>query len=284
MATRAASFFRGMVGLGAGSLALLALMVSPLAAQSDSYLLQMPTVAISPGDSFALPVEGDWIEAVAGFQLSIAYASDAPIQNIDITVENSLVGALEPEFIQFNLSPGEIVGGVLFEVIVPFEGIVLPSVGFPLLIAEIIGDTAADVEEQLVPFTFVDGLGNPPINNSFVVGTASVQPDSMTNGAVDIRHPPGGPEVNFLRGDVNNDQMVDIADAIFHLNYTFGAGPLPVCLDAGDANDDGHSDISDGVFLLLYFFNDGAPLPPPFPIPGPDPTVDPIGCDQGYDE
>ena len=252
-------------------------------AQSTSYLLQMPTLPIAPGDSFALAVEGDWVQSVAGFQLSISYDPLAPIQNVDITVVNSLVGALEPEFIQFNVTPGVIVGGALFELIPPFQGIVLPSVGFPLLLAEITGDTAPDVEEQLVPFSFVDGLGSPPINNSFVVNFESIVPDSFTDGAVDIRHPPGGPLANFVRGDVNPDTFVDLGDAIYHLSYTFGNGALPVCLDAGDANDDGHSDVSDAIFILYFIFIEGPAMNPPFPNPGPDPTPDSIGCEQGIE-
>ena len=252
-------------------------------AQSTTYLMQMPIVPISPGDSFVLPVEGDWVASVAGFQLSVAYDSLAPIQNVGISVDNSLVGELEPAFIQFNVAPGEIVGGVLFELVPPFQGIVLPSVGFPLLLAEITGDTMPDVEEQLVPFTFVDGLGNPPINNAFVVNSNSIAPETFTNGAVDIRHPPGGPDALFIRGDVNSDTFCDLGDAIFHLNYTFGNGPLPICLDAGDANDDGHSDVSDAIFILYYIFIEGPTMNPPFPNPGVDPTPDNIGCEQGLE-
>ena len=262
--------------LGAGGFA-------PTEAQSTSYLLQMPTLPIAPGDSFALAVEGDWVASVSGFQLSIAYDQFAPITNVDINVENSLVGALEPAFIQFNSDPGEIVGGVLFELVPPFQGIVLPSVGFPLLLAEITGDTAPEVEEQLVPFTFVDGLGSPPINNSFVVDFESILPETLTSGAVDIRHPPGGPDALFVRGDVNSDTFCDLGDAIFHLSYTFGNGALPVCLDAGDANDDGHSDVSDAIFILYYIFIEGPTMNPPFPNPGVDPTPDSIGCEQGLE-
>ena len=266
----------------AGALcAIAAPLAAPSSVDAQEYLLQMPVHAVSPGDPFAIPIEGDWVAPVKGFQLAIQYPSDAPILDIGITVENSLVGELEPEFIQFNLEPGEIVGGVLFEILIPFEGIVLPSVGFPLLIAEITGSTPADVEEQVVPFSFVDGIGTPATNNTFVVEFDSIPPSLVTNGALDIRHPPVPVDPIFLRGDVNDNGGVDIADAVFHLNYTFGNGPIPTCLDAGDANDDGHSDISDAVFILLFLFNDGPAMNPPYPTPGVDPTPDTIGCESG---
>ena len=77
------------------------------------------------------------------------------------------------------------------------------------------------------------------------------------------------------------DTNVDLADVIYHLDYTFLDGPLPSCMDAGDANDDGISDISDAIFLLYYLFLDGAGPWVPFPNPGVDWTDDTLGCEQG---
>lgn len=70
----------------------------------------------------------------------------------------------------------------------------------------------------------------------------------------------------FARADANNDDLVDIADPVFTLEYLFVAGPLPTCLDAADANNDGAVDISDAVFTLEFLFAGGAA--PPFPYPG----------------
>ncbi len=251
--------------------------------EAQTYMLRMPVIEVAPAESFALPIEGDWIEPVTGFQLSIAFPIGAPIQSLGITVENSLVGALEPEFIQLIVDPmqGWIVGGVLFEVLLPFDGISLPPVGFPLLIAEITGDIPADTPDQIITFDFLNGLGTPPVNNTFVVGFASVPPQELTNGGLDIINPPATVIEDFVRGDVNMDTHVDIGDAIYHLSYTFSGGPLPLCLDAGDANDDGHSDVSDAIYILYYFFVNGPAPWPPFPNAGPDPTLDSIGCESG---
>ena len=77
------------------------------------------------------------------------------------------------------------------------------------------------------------------------------------------------------------DSVVDLADVIFHLDYTFLSGPLPSCMDAGDANDDGVSDVSDAIFLLYWFFLDGPGPWVPFPNPGEDFTNDSLDCAQG---
>ncbi|MFN0060021.1 MAG: hypothetical protein ACKVX7_16300 [Planctomycetota bacterium] len=82
----------------------------------------------------------------------------------------------------------------------------------------------------------------------------------------------------FVRGDVNNDGLIDVADPISALNYIFAAGVEPVCLDAADANDDGNVNIADPIWLLLYTFAGGIGPLPPFPTLGPDPTCDLLGC------
>jgi hypothetical protein len=264
-----------------GAIALLLAGVAPALSAQD-YLLQMPSVEVTTGESFVLPVEGEWADAVGGFQLSISFPVAAPIQDLAIGIGNTLVGQLEPEFSQFNiaLGGGSIVGGVLFETIPPFEGVVLPSLGVPICIAEITGTVPEGAPQEFIPFAFQNGLGTPPVNNTFVIGSTSVPPDTMTAGGLDVRHPPPTAHV-FIRGDVNLDTYVDVSDAIFHLSYTFGSGPTPLCLDAGDANDDGMSDISDAIFILYYNFMNGPAPWPPFPNAGTDYTPDTIGCATG---
>jgi hypothetical protein len=229
------------------------------AADAQVYMLQMPAVTANVGESFTIPVEGDWIEPVKGFQLSIQIPIDAPFAELSVSIDSSLVGQLEPDFAQFTIGTGSITGGVLLETIPPFQGTNLPSVGFPLLLAEIHGTIPAGASEGVFPIVFADGLGSPAVNNTFVVEFASVPP-------------------SLFLDDVNSDGLVDLGDAIFHLNYTFAGGAAPVCLDAGDANDDGASDISDAIFLLSYLFDGGPTMNPPFPNSGIDYTPDAIDC------
>ncbi len=67
-----------------------------------------------------------------------------------------------------------------------------------------------------------------------------------------------------IRGDVNGDASINIADAVYLLSYLFSAGPSPAgCLAVGDANSDGTTNIADAIYLLDFLFVGG--LPPAAP-------------------
>ncbi len=89
-------------------------------------------------------------------------------------------------------------------------------------------------------------------------------------------------EPEFRRGDVNNDQEVDITDSINILAYQF-LGTFEInCLDAADANDDGRVDVSDPLTLLSYQFLGEAPPPAPGPKScGIDPSPDDLEICEG---
>ncbi len=81
----------------------------------------------------------------------------------------------------------------------------------------------------------------------------------------------------FLRGDANADGLlIGISDAIFLLQWTFGDGAEPPCVDAADVDGDNHAGtIGDAIYLLSWHFVDG-PAPP---APGPESC----GFDPGND-
>jgi arylsulfatase A-like enzyme len=81
----------------------------------------------------------------------------------------------------------------------------------------------------------------------------------------------------FRRGDANRDGSVNLADAVYILQYLFSGGPSVRCPDAGDANDDEGVDISDAVYIVQYLFTMGSPIPLPYPACGTDPTPHPQG-------
>ena len=84
----------------------------------------------------------------------------------------------------------------------------------------------------------------------------------------------------FVRSEWNQDDVVDLSDAVGILSFLFlGAEPFADCLDVGDVNDDGALDVSDGIALLQYLFSGGPAPSPPFDVPGEDPTrSDPMDC------
>ncbi len=88
----------------------------------------------------------------------------------------------------------------------------------------------------------------------------------------------------FVRGDCNADGSLDLSDAIFILIFNFADGTTPTCFDACDCNDDGQvtGQVTDAVYLLNYQFGAGAPPPAPGPVScGIDPTDDALTC-QSY--
>ena len=62
-------------------------------------------------------------------------------------------------------------------------------------------------------------------------------------------------------GDPNNDGGVNLADAVYTINYVFKYGPAPVpyapC--AGDPNADCACNLADAVYLINYIFRGGLP-------------------------
>jgi hypothetical protein len=78
----------------------------------------------------------------------------------------------------------------------------------------------------------------------------------------------------FRRGDVNGDDSVNLADAIFMLESLFVPGSAAVdCRDAADCNDDEGVNLADSIYLLSHLFVPGSPtLPEPEGDCGADPT------------
>jgi len=66
--------------------------------------------------------------------------------------------------------------------------------------------------------------------------------------------------VQFLRGDVNADGVVDIGDVVYLINYLYRDGPPPVPISqVGDVNCDGVVDLGDVLYLINYLYKNGPP-------------------------
>ncbi len=61
-------------------------------------------------------------------------------------------------------------------------------------------------------------------------------------------------------GDANSDDAINIADAVYLINYIFKGGPAPEPPCVGDASGDGAVNIGDAVHLINYIFK-GGPAP-----------------------
>ena len=115
----------------------------------------------------------------------------------------------------------------------------------------------------------------PPGTGQVLIRVENLDSQSATSPEP-FHYLPVGPV--FVRGDVNADGGIDIADAIAVLDLLFANGSLP-CHKAADANDDGGLDVADAVAVLFHLFGGGESLPPPADC-GQDPTEDSLTCES----
>jgi hypothetical protein len=65
---------------------------------------------------------------------------------------------------------------------------------------------------------------------------------------------------SFQTGDVDRDQDIDLADAIYLANYLIKSGPSPKLLYEADVNCDSEYNLSDVIYLARYVLF-GGPTP-----------------------
>jgi hypothetical protein len=141
---------------------------------------------------------------------------------------------------------------------------------------------------KTVDIRLIDNLGSPePIEVLVVVASDGIVPDFSDTLALTLQ-PRGTVEAQrFIRGDANDDDVVDIADGLWIINDLFYTGPDTACLRAADANDDDKVDVGDAMFIFNYQLQPERtpgnlfPQPPaPFPACGTDATST-LACPEG---
>jgi len=102
-----------------------------------------------------------------------------------------------------------------------------------------------------------DGYGNPGYENNTCPDDNCPhiynpdQEDSDGDGTGDAC------EGGYICGDANNDLGVNVADAVWIINYVFAAGDPPQPLEAGNANCEGGVNVADAVWIINYVFTGG---------------------------
>ena len=87
-------------------------------------------------------------------------------------------------------------------------------------------------------------------------------------------------ELAFVRGDANDDDIVDLSDGVAILGDLFlgDTAAAASCRDALDADDSGGLEITDAVYVFGFLFRGGPRMPQPYPDFGFDPTPDGLPC------
>lgn len=96
--------------------------------------------------------------------------------------------------------------------------------------------------------------------------------------AASLTVPRAAGAVDFIRGDVNSDGAVSIADSAALAAHLYKEGAAPECRKAADADDDGLVSITDSLHILQGLFSGGPTPCLPFPQAGSDPTPDTLEC------
>jgi len=141
--------------------------------------------------------------------------------------------------------------------------------------AEITGYFSASGAEG--SFTKVGSVVLTSPADKMLGGLALTSADINAKGfAIEARFfiPPSGPTgTPFHRGDVDDNALLQLTDAVRILNFLFTGGPEPTCFDSADADDNGLLQLTDAVRILSFLFLGAIPPAPPGP-PG-----DPCGAD-----
>ncbi|MGB1396730.1 MAG: M12 family metallo-peptidase, partial [Planctomycetota bacterium] len=229
----------------------------------------------APGSPVAVTVSADHDTVIAGYSLAVDFdANDVIVSSI--TAENSV--ALGADFFEPAFNNDLTAGGGWWTLgaILSFTGTtsVAPSDQTILATANYILQPTVTVGSEII-FEMANGVGPaiPPSENLLVDPGGNAVPPLLEGGSIVVG------ANSFIRADGNNDLTVNVADAVFILNFLF-SGLASDCLDSLDANDDGGNDIADAVAVLAFLFSSGPAPPPPFPNPGPDPTADSLDCNN----
>ena len=123
--------------------------------------------------------------------------------------------------------------------------------------------TIVDPDDEVHSITYLEHPHWCWVQNDSVIGTApdTIFLETLTVTAQDYCNADTLSFMvrTYLCGDANGDGIIDIADAVYLLNYLFIGGPEPELLEAGDANCDEVIDIADVVYLINYLFTGGPP-------------------------
>lgn len=204
---------------------------------------------------------------------SMSHMLDSPFLEVSLVEEGEYLQSIAdgdgPEFFAATVLPDgftvacvySLIGGITCTYEVPKEALKVTVETNP-------ENLAGNSEGATVPMTWMDGLGDPPVDNTF----APIAVIEFTDGSIDLV--PLDPVASFVRGDCNDDTVVDIADGIWTLNAIFQGGDFGGCLEACDTNDDAALDVVDAIYNFNYRFSDGPQPPAPFPDCGLEPEAD----------
>ncbi|MGE4619330.1 MAG: M12 family metallo-peptidase [Planctomycetota bacterium] len=238
---------------------------------TEEYIIHDSTEG-APGGVATATVSADHDTVISGYSLGINF-DPSQLNILDVTEAGTV--ATNADFFQASLNNDLTPAGGWWTlgVVLDFNGnnTVPGSSQTILATADYLVDPGVTIGAQLSVLP-LNGVGSPSPTENLLVDPAGIAvPPFLEGGLITVS------ATAFLRGDGNIDQDINVADAVFCLNFLFN-GVTAQCLDAIDTNDDGATNIADAVAILAFLFSNGPPPPPPYPNPGSDPTADNLDC------
>lgn len=216
-------------------------------------------------------------DAMAQTTMKFIEANGSPLANVTVT----LSGIRKKEIITSgkNVSIKEhsvdIFGNTDAQGIINVQTLFRPITGLDvpneLEVQYLIGRGATSPIAQYVPY--VPGQPQAATEPSYYIGRVII----VQNKQNIVNVVSQGFSKEFIRGDANNDYVVDVSDAILIFNSLQNLSSV-TCYDALDADDNGTLNYDDGKYVLSYLFYGGKYLQTPFPYLGLDVTADNLGC------
>ena len=252
------------------------LVVCQSAFAANKLFIDPQTVQIGQ-TNVAVPIKLDNDQALYGYSLSIK-SNASLLKIVGLDLEGTAIAAFVADggwsFGQVLDSGARTTWGVVLDVTAPFDIARTIPVGKGVIIANLRVDVTATAAGS-ASITFEDVAGatpsDPDAKNVLVGDNGEGVAFTTAPGNITI----GTGEILFTRGDANDDETVDLSDAVTILGDLFLGNPASApCRDALDGNDDGTIDLSDAVAILSFLFMGGADIPPPYDAPGTDPTPD----------
>ena len=249
----------------------------PVVVTAPENFMKFADISVFGGQPVYHPVLGTHTDPLQGYQIGVEFDGTF-LQMNEVSIDGTQAAQLSPEFIISNIfEEGEnssLYLAVIFDTLPPFDGrTVDPGVNHTLCTLNY--DVAFGLPlGSSTELRFANEIGFPPINTIYAIEGGFALEPYFIPGTVLVSEQP---QFLFVRGDATYDQVVNIADAVFTLDYLFTGGVPSVCPDAADTNDDGILNIGDAVYSLSYLFSGGETIPYPYPGYGLDPTEDSLG-------
>lgn len=228
--------------------------------EADTVRIACP-LEISPavdGDSFGVPVYLWSDEDVYGFSFGFHYNSEL-VEIVAWDLTGGVVPELAHENAYVNFLPEQntaLVGWIDLT----FELGVAPMASGPgqllgtmyMKINGAVDDETIDLDSIFVAPAgdFIIAADSGSGSTPYIV---QLTPQYVDCGTDDI-HLQG-----YICGDADQDELANITDAVYIINFIFNGGDPPIPLIAGDVNCDELVNITDAVYLISWIFAGGTP-------------------------